>query len=406
MQGDAGTDDNPSTGTPAGAQHGLGGPLRNPGAASWIARERMNPGPAPRWWITAIVLLSVSVTFALGLMGIAPSARVDAEEAFLEGDGFLPALQAFASAPVARIWSAIAGGMLVAATAWATRRLLHADGPALFAGVLVALDPMVLAHGRLSTQVAPATSLAVVGLAAFLTNRPGAHWFGSAAFGLACFLDPMNLLWAIPLAAIMLVRGHIYAAPQHLLTAGTQTLAVPVAAAVLGMVGADSLARGCMQVARMEGLFLVTVPHAGGGIYAAPNPALWLAGLAALVFLGGTALAVVVRGFRLQRLPGRLQIRLPEPLRREQGRALWLLTLAVFAPTPVLWVPVLAMAIAAAIQDLSRDARGFGIVVGTFVVGFAIAYLVRLLPVVLGTAGAEQAADLATIVPWTSAQNC
>ncbi len=366
----------------------------------------MNPGPAPKWWLAAVLILSVSVTVALAAIGLSPGGRVDAEESFLEGDAFLPALQAFASAPVARAWSAVAGGILVASTAWATRRLLHADGPALLAGLLVAFDPLMLTHGRLATQVAPATSLAVLGLAAFLTSRPSAHWFGSAAFGLACFLDPMNLLWAGPLAAIMLVRGHIYAAPQHLLTSGTQTLAIPAAAAVLGMIGADSLARGCMQVGRFEGLVLAAVPHAGGGIYAVPDPALWLAGLAALAFLGGTALVTVLGGFRLQRLPGRLQIRLPQPLRREQGRALWLLLLATLAPTPVLWVPVLAMAIAAAVQDLSRDASGFGVVVGTFVVGFAIAYLVRLLPVVLGTAGPEEAADLATVVPWTQIRDC
>lgn len=396
-------------GAPAGAPQErprVGGPLRNPGVASWIARERLNPGPPSRPWVAGAVLLGLVVTVVVAAVGLYPTGRVAAEEAFLEGDAFLPALQAFASAPVARAWSAIAGGALVAATTFAARRLLHADGPALLAGLLVALDPMVLAHGRLATQVAPATALAVGGLALFLAVTPTLHWIGSAAYALACFLDPHNLLWMVPLAAMMLVRGHIYAAPRHLLVAGAQTVLVPAAAAVLGMVGADSLSRGCTQVGRLDGFLLAVVPHAGGNVHAVPNPALWLAGIAALAFLGGTALADVLRGFRLQRLPGRLQIRLPRPLRREQGRALWLLALAAFAPTPVLWVPVLAMAIAAGVQELSRDARGFGGVVGAFVVGFAVAYTIRLLPVVTGDAGPEQAADLARVVPWTRIESC
>lgn len=401
----AGAPTGASAGVPS-AGHTPGGPLRNPGITSWIARERLTPGAPPNLWTGAVILLSLIVTILLAAIGLGPAGRVAAEEAFRNGDGFLPALQAFASAPVARAWSAIAGGALVAATMVATRRLLHADGPALLAGLLVALDPMVLTHGRLATQVAPATALAVAGLALFLATSPTLHWIGSASYALACFLDPQNLLWMLPLAAMMLVRGHIYAAPQHFTIATAQTVLIPAAAAVLGVVGADSLSRGCTQVDRLDGLLLAVVPHAGSGIYAVPNPALWLAGIAALVFLGGTALVDVLRGFRLQRLPGRLQIRLPHPLRREQGRALWLLALALFAPTPLLMVPMLAMAIAAGVQELSRDARGFGAVVGTFVVGFAIAYTLRLLPVVTGSVGPEQAAELARVVPWTTIASC
>lgn len=344
--------------------------MREPGPGHWIAKERLGPAAPPNWWIAAVLGLGLLVTIGLIAAADVPSHRLRAEAAYQESDGFLQAIHAFLDISSARMLSAVAAGVFVVATGFVARRLLHANLPSLLAAGLVAIDPALLVHGRLATPVALASASAMIAFALFLGRYTRTHWWASGFLTLACFLEPVHLWWGLPMAMLVLVRGHIYAAPRHAFMAGLQTLAVPVAGTLLGLVGSSSLDDGCYQVGGVAGLLQLRSADLGGFV-ALPNPVTWFGGLVALAFLGVWAASHVLGQFRLQRLPGRIQVRLPDALRRIHGRVLWIAAFAVFAPTPLLWLPLFAVALGAGTHELGRDAKAFGIIVGLVVLAFA-----------------------------------
>lgn len=349
----------------------IGSDLREPGPSHWIAQERLEPGPPPNWWRAAAYGLGVLVTVALLALAGTPEDRLQAETTYQESDGFLQGIQALLGVTGARAISALSAGVVVASTAWIARRLFHLQIPALLAAVLVAIDPGMLTQARLATPVLPALAASTSALALFLSRRPRDHWWASGLLAFAAFLDPHQLLWALPCAAIVLVRGHIYAAPRHALTAGTQAIAIPLIGGLIGLAGSQSLQDGCYEVRGLPG-FLRLESVDLGGFVATPNPVTWFGGFVALLFLLIWALSQIFGNFRLQRLPGRVQLRLPDGLKRIHGRILWLAFLTLFAPSPFSWLPLFAIALAAGSDELGRDAKAFGYVVGAVLLVFAI----------------------------------
>lgn len=349
----------------------IGADLREPGPSHWIATERLDPGPPPGWW--RVAALGLGLIVAMGLLALAgePEQRLRAETAYQESDGFLQGIHALVGVTGARAISALCAGAVVASTAWIARRLFHLDAPALLAAGLVAIDPGLLTQARLATPVLPALAASTAALAWFLSRRPRDHWWGSGFLAFAAFLDPYQLFWALPAAALILLRGHIYAAPQHALVAGSQAIAIPLVGGLIGLAGSQSLVDGCYEVRGLPGLLRLESVDLGGFV-ATPNPITWFGGLVALLFLLIWALSQVLGNFRVQRLPGRVQLRLPEGLKRIHGRVLWLAAFALVAPSPFSWLPLFAIALAAGIDELGRDARAFGTVVGLVLLAFAI----------------------------------
>ena len=144
----------------------------------------------------------------------------------------------------------------------------------------------------------------------------------------------------------------------------------------------------------------------GNGIVALHNPATWYGGLGALLFLGVGALLSMARQFRVARLPGRVQLRLAEPLGATHARALWLGAFALVLPFPGLWLPLFAIALAAGIGELSEDAPGFGLAVAIVSLGFALLGLVRLWPLVNGGSDPVQVQELLNFLPWVTVRGC
>lgn len=376
-----------------------------PESVSWIAQERAEPGAPSNQWVMAIIILAGVAFLVLAVMGLGPIERTDAEEAYRMGDGPVQALDASLSPSIARILRAAGAAVAVLGTAFVGRRLLHSEPASVLAAGLLLLDPGFLVHGRLATPVALATGASMLAVAFFLSPRRNASWAAAILLGFAAFLDPAYLAWGVPLALMALVRGHIYAAPQHAATAGVQALLIPGVGALMGIIGGDSLAGRCYLPGRFEALPLLSIVDLGDSIHWHPNPVLWFAGLGALLWLGISAAVHVMRDFRLQRLPGRIQARLTEPLARSQGRALWLLALAALAPTAANWMPLFALAIGAAVLDLSGDARRFGWAVGAGLLLIAIVYTVRLWPLLVGATDAP-IDDLLQTVPWSRTISC
>ncbi|HET6398199.1 MAG TPA: hypothetical protein VFH47_01435 [Candidatus Thermoplasmatota archaeon] len=224
-------------------------------------------------------------------------------------------------------------------------------------------------------------------------------------------MQPSALLWSVPLALMVVLRGHVYAAPAHVLHALGQCIAVPAAGAAAGALLRASLEGGagihaCLAPDRIPLLALRHVVDLGGGLVAMPNPITWLAG--ALVALGVGLLAVVsvLTRFRLQRLPGRLQIRLPGSLPTYQARGAWILLLAATAPTAPLMLALLAIALANGILGLSDDAPGFGVAISLAALAFAVSFLVRAWDLAAGTADAAAITDALNIVPWSELHAC
>ncbi len=367
---------------------------------SWIAKERMEPGVPSNRWILSLVILSGAAFLVLAFMALSPIARIAAEDLYRAGDGPIQALDASIAPHISRTLRAAAAAALILGTGFAARRLLHDEGASVIAAGLLILDPAFLVHGRLSTPIAFATAGAMVALALFLSPRRTGHWLAAGMLAIACFFDPRYLLWGFIIGILVLVRGHIYAAPRHAAAAAAQTLGIPLIGAAWGMLAADSLGPTCYTGGRFESIFLLQHVDLGNNIMWHPNPALWFAGLGALAWLGGGALWRVLSEFRLQRLPGRVQVRLTGPLRRGQARALWLLVLVAFAPSPSLWAPLLAMAVAASVQELGRGSKRFGLLVAIAVLALTLVFTVRLWPMLVG------ATPTTSPIPWSETVRC
>ncbi len=367
---------------------------------SWIAQERLKPGLPSNQWISASIILAGVTFLVLAVMSLSPEGRVDAEELYRTGDGPVQALDASLAPHISRTLRAAAAASVVLATGFAARRLLHDESASVLAAGLVILDPGFLIHGRLATPVVFGVACAMVSLALFLSPKRSGHWIAAGLLAFACFLDPRFLLWAAGLGVMGLVRGHIYAAPQHAALAGIQTIAIPGVFAILGIVAGDSLGPTCYVDDRLSALLLLQSVDLGSNLMWHPNPATWFAGLGALIWLGGGALVHVLREFRLQRLPGRLQLRIGGPLKRSQGRALWLVALVLVAPNTALWAPLFGIGLAAAVGELGKDAKRFGWAVAVIVLVIALVFTAQLWSMLVG------ASPTAPMLPWTTTTAC
>lgn len=364
---------------------------------SQIAQERVHPGPPGLPFLAAVGALAATV-FGLALaLGLRPGTLTAGEAA---GPGLVSLLGLAGGRAFAAFCSAVAA----AALAVAGRRLLHSGFVGVLVGSLWALDPAFLAVSRLALPETVAVAGMVVALAAFLSPKPWAHWVGSAALSVAALADPRTLLWGIPLTLLILVRGHIYAAPRHLALAAGQALGMPAIGAVLHLlVTAGQLPAPCLDGSWRDALVLSQATDLGGGIAAAHNPATWFGGMGALLFLAGSGVAAMVRQFRLARLPGRIQMRISESIHPTAARALWLLALAVAVPFPAAWMPLFALALGAGIETLSEDAPGFGLAVAGVLVLFAVLGLGRAWGLVAG--GADLSGPVG-LVPWGNVVGC
>lgn len=368
--------------------------------ASPIARERQVANPAgPFFWTTSLALAVAAVAVTLWLAAHAGSA-LPAEEALAQGGGPLGALLDAIGTGPARALAAVFSGFAVAGTAWAGRSLFHSDAVGLVAGALVALDPSVLAVGHLAVPGMVATGSSLAALAMLLTPRPVLHWLASPLLTVAALALPAVLVWLVPLAVLALLRGHIYAAPRHLATVTAQVIAIPAATAMVAfwLAGTQGPPWDCNGF--WLGLSLGGTADLGG-VAAPRNPITWFGGLGSLLILGGAATALVLARFRIARLPGRLQLRLEGPLSPGYARILWLLALCAAAPL-ALWLPLLALALVAGVQQLAEDAPGFGLAVSAGLLLFAALGLARAWPAVTG----EDAQAALRLIPWTRLGGC
>lgn len=374
---------------------------------SQIAQERAEPGHPSRTFLLAVGAMAL-VAFGLAAelaLYPQPIQVTPAEEAAQRAPGGL--LDTFGLS-WARLVSAASFAVTVSAVAVVGRRLFHSDGVALLAAALVLLDPGFLTLGRLALPDAIAVAGLLGALAFFLSTPPWAHWAGSLMLGLAAAADPTSLVWGVPMVVLLLIRGHIYAAPRHLGLAALQTLALPTLAAGLHLLATDGAIRGVVcQLDRGAAFTLAATTHYGLGIHGLHNPVTWFGGLGATLLLAAASLSTVARQFRLARLPGRVQMRLAFPLQPIQARILWILAFAVLIPFPNALMPILALALAAGIGHLAEDAPGFGLAVALVVLLFAGLVLWRAWGLVAGTASPAEAQDiLATLVPWTRVEDC
>lgn len=366
---------------------------------SQIAQERVQPGPPSRLFLLVAGLTAVGVLAAGLWLGRAPTTMVAAERAD-------PSLVSLLGLSGGRALSALCAATVVGGVAVAGRRLLHSETWGVVAALLVALDPALLVTARLALPSTVAVAGLVVALALFLSASTRLHWAGAAALWLAALADPRALLWSLPLGLLLLVRGHIYAAPRHLGLALGQALAIPATAAALHLVVSDGrLPVSCLSIGALPAVALTAVPVLGGGMAAVHNPATWFGGLGALVFLAEGSLGLLARQFRVARLPGRIQLRIAETLPPSLARGLWLVLLAFFAPTPLVWLPLFALALAAGLTALSEDAPGFGLAVGGVVVLFAVLGLARMGGLVVG-GGSLVDGSMAGLVPWGRILGC
>lgn len=353
-----------------------------------ITAERVGSGPAPLWFVVAVLGLGVATTvvaFALGgLATIDPAETQAAQDLGLDVAG-------------ARALSAVAAGAMVAFVGLAGRRLWHNPAVGILAALIAALDPLVLQAGSLVAPHAVVLALAAAAWWLALALRTELHILGGLALAGAAWFYPPAWRLGIALACLVLLRGHVYAAPRHAAMALGQNVALPLGAAVASVMMDGPWA--CMAD-DVSASVLLAVPEVHGVLLAA-NPATWFGGLASLGFLAGAGLTVVLRQVRVARLPGRLQLRLPTALPVGHARALWLLLLLVVSP-PGLWIIILAVALAAGITHLGQDAPGFGLAVALAVLAFAILVLVRTWA---GLTGDEPAAVL-ELIPWARTTPC
>jgi hypothetical protein len=376
------------------------GLLRPPPAASPIAQERVDPGrPSFGFVLTAVLLGAVVAVVALAIGTGQPTTPAE-EQAAASAAGI-----ANLGIGVGRAVSAVAAGTAVAGVAMAGRRLTHSGLAGLLAAALVAADPAFLLQARLAIPA----SLALAGLAwalAFSTSPlPLLHWLTGLALAVATFFDPWAALWVVPLAAFLLLRGHIYAAPQHLALAFVQVAFLPVLAIALRWIvdGDLALVPACMGEMGLGRLSLSNLVQPGPTLLLLPDPVVWLGGAGAVLFLGLGGLAFAVGRFRVARAPGRLQVRVVSPMPAILARSLWLLLLVLLAP-PLAWLPLFAIALAMGIQELGDDAPGFGLALALVLLGFAGLILLRAWGAVAGTDGGV--AEALQLVPWAHAVSC
>lgn len=382
---------------PAGAPRLVPAP-----ATSAIARERSPTTSGWRFVTAALALgaLAGVAAWAFGTLGAEARAETLARPLTF---GF-----ASESLEIGRAVSATSTGLLVSAMAVAGRNLSRNALAGLFAAALVAMDPSILTFGRLALPLAPALALLAVALAGFTSHRPWMAWVGGTALLLAALLDPRAALWGPGLVLVTLLRGHIYASPQHLAIALIQAGAFPLAGALthLFLEGSWAAIPACLAPGAWSQLILHASPQPGVNLLAQPGSVTWLVGLGALLFLGVGGILFGASRFRLARANGRIQARLVSPFPTAFGRGMWLLLLAATTLLPQAWLLLFALALALGLQDLAEDAPGFGFALAAALLLFAVLILIRSWEAITGTGGADGVQDALQLVPWAQPSVC
>lgn len=375
------------------------GLLRPPPAASHIAQERVAPARPAAVFILVLVTLACAVTVTALLLGQG-AAAVPAER---QADG--PTGLAGLGLGTGRALAAVAAGLAVVAVGLAGRRMSHSSAAGLLAAALVAADPAFLVQARLAVPNSVVIAALAWALAFVASPIPLLHWLAGLCLAVGVFFQPWAILWVFPLMAFLLLRGHIYAAPQHLGLAFVQVAVLPLVAFGLHALLAGGLgaAPACLTLAPWSMLALLEVVQPGPGLLLLPDPIVWLGGAGALSFLGVGGLAFVMASFRVARAPGRLQVRVVSPMPPVLARGIWLLLLALLAP-PVVWLPLFAIALAMGIRELGDDAPGFGVALAVVLLAFAALVLARAWGAVVGLDGGV--AEAMELVPWATATSC
>lgn len=376
------------------------GLLRPPPAASPIAQERVAPARPSLLFVLAAVLLGAAVSSVALVLGAGEPATP--AEVLASGSAAGVATLGLAAG---RVVAAIAAGLAVAGIAMAGRRLTHSGLAGLLAAALVAADPGFLLQARLALPTAVAVAGLSWALAFAASPVPLLHWLAGFALAVATFVEPWSALWTLPLAGLLLLRGHIYAAPQHLALALAQVALLPGAAVGLRWLvdGRLAMVPSCLNEMGVGRLALLRLAQPGPDLLVLPDPIVWLGGAGALLFLGLGGSAFAVGRFRIARAPGRLQVRVVSPMPPVLARGLWLLVLALLAP-PVAWLPLFAIALAMGIRELGEDAPGFGLALAIVLLAFAALILVRAWGAVAGTDGGV--AEALQLVPWAKPVAC
>lgn len=368
-------------------------------AASPIAQERVAPLRPSAGFVLgtlALAAATLAVTLTLGARGAALPTEQQAAGLAVWG-GF--------DVSLARAVAAGAQAATVAGVAMAARRLSHSETAGLLAALLVAADPAGLLLGSLGVPQSVAVAGMVWALACAASPLPALHWLAGLSLAVATLALPAAALWILPLALFLLLRGHIYAAPQHFALGLAQVAGLPVLALLLHVAlnGGLASAPACLPMGPWDALSLRHLASPGPELLMVPNPVVWMAGAGATAFLGLGGFGFALASFRIARAPGRLQVRLASPFPPVLGRGAWLLVLALLAP-PVAWLPLFAIALAMGIRELGEDAPGFGLALALVLAAFAGLVLWRAWGAIAGEAGGL--ADGLGLVPWAAAASC
>lgn len=370
-----------------------------PDANSPIVREREGLATASWPFLLAALGLAAAIT-VLGLLDVGRPAE-PAEEQWAQTLGW-----GALDVQTARGVAAVAAGATVFAVAVVGWRFGHSATVGLLAAGLVALDPGFLLSARLGLPDTLAAAGLLCGLMGFLSPRPTSHWLATVALTVGAAANPAVLLWGLPLAALLVLRGHIYAAPRHLGLALLQSTVAPALGALLhGLVQGTSVS-SCLQASRIDLVLLRVSLQPGPDTVFLHGPVTWLAGAGILLLVGGGAIVQSLMRFRVARAPGRFQARLTAPFHPFLGRGLWLLVLAVTAPLPTAWLALFALILALGTRELADDAPVFGVAIGVALLAFAALVLAGSWTAIAGgygPAAVEQALDW---IPWTNASGC
>jgi hypothetical protein len=381
---------------------------QGPGA-SYVVSEREGPGLPQIWFLLAVLGLGVAVAAITITLGLLRGPTIHAERVFLEAGGAWAVAVGILKVPIVRILMGVIAGATVVATGFVGRRFTHSATMGMLAAVLVALDPALLVDGQLAVPATVLRFAAVSSLALALGGHPVYHWLTPIPVVIGALLEPTFLLWGLALAMLILFRGHIFVAPKHLRSAIMQgfgislLLFVPAYFVLRSTIGIQNVACGASY---SRSMLLLEVPHYAPGIVSLTNPVVVLGGLAVLAAMAFAAVFQVLSSFRLARLPGRIQVRLPGRLGRTPSRALWLALFALLIPGPPVAVIIGAVAIALGIQTLSDDSKSFGATVAAIAILFSAVVAVRLTPVIAGIASADTLVDSLAWLPWVNSYVC
>lgn len=298
------------------------GATRDANLANPIVQERIGPGPIANGALLAYLGLGFLSLLVQGLL----IARMDVSALDAEWD--LGKVQ----------WVGRAGMALITATttvflAMATRRLLHSEGTGFLAAFLWAVDPMTLVEGHLFVGKPIAILLATLALMLALSSKGSLQPWAAAPLGAAAFLHPDMAWLGLPLSLLITFRGHIYAGPQHV---GLSMMPLIVA----GFAG--FLRLGLFPIVDPNALetYLYSLVIVYQNQFAAiGNPYIHAIGLLSVLGGGLVLLTRFLQLVRINRVPGRLQIRLQEgELGKNVTRFGWIVAFAVPATALMPWI--------------------------------------------------------------------